>query len=357
MKQTIESNLAALSGRQYSELTGTGTAAIYLALKAARLPKGSFIVLPNILCISPVLAVYWAGHRPVFVDVDQVNINIDLLHLEKLLNTYKIAGVLAVHLFGVSKEINHIEGLCKKHNVFLIEDCAQSFGARIGDRPIGSFGDASIISFGQGKVMDIGHGGAVNTDDASLMNRIDCLAQSLPVYNHTKHKIQYILRRFIYFRIRQLSRWDMKSSRLISLFRIFRGYHLYAFDEAWSDHLQSAIDDHERNLQKRNKIAKKYRDHICNPKIIFSKEKDVLCASPRFTVQIDEAEDIAVRLRHLGISANTLYPPLSSQFRNALPVDNELKNSNRMYGRLLNLWTVDITNEQIDQTISILNNL
>jgi dTDP-4-amino-4,6-dideoxygalactose transaminase len=84
MFENIKQFITEKSGKKYSFITGNGTSAIYLALKAIGLEKGSKIAVPNIACPDPVYALIWAGYKPVFIDVniDDYNMNIDKLEIK-----------------------------------------------------------------------------------------------------------------------------------------------------------------------------------------------------------------------------------------------------------------------------------
>ncbi|MFK7780599.1 MAG: aminotransferase class I/II-fold pyridoxal phosphate-dependent enzyme [Candidatus Gracilibacteria bacterium] len=159
MYDKINSKVQKYSNKKYSFITGNGTSAIYLALKASGIKKGSLIAVPNISCPDPVYALIWAGYKPVFIDINEDDYNMDVNHLEEVLQTQNIKGIIAIHLFGNSCDIVNIQKLSKKYNCFLVEDSAQAFGNEIDEGKLGSFGDVSIFSFGNGKIIEAGYGG------------------------------------------------------------------------------------------------------------------------------------------------------------------------------------------------------
>lgn len=181
MFEFINKQIQFYSDKKYSFITGNGTSAIYLALKASGLPKGNRIAVPNISCPDPVYALIWAGYNPVFVDVNIDDYNMNVEKLEKILQKdKKIKGIIAIHLFGNSCDIVSIQKLSKKYDCFLLEDCAQSFGNEIKEGKLGSFGDVSIFSFGNGKILEVGHGGAVATNNKELFEKIKIEYKKLP---------------------------------------------------------------------------------------------------------------------------------------------------------------------------------
>ena len=352
MSATAEQILSARTGGRQVLLTGTGTAAIWLALRAAQLPPGSLVALPALLCISPVLAVLWAGHYPVFVDVDERNYHLDPEQLESLLSREPVAAVVAVHLFGIPCPMAGIERLCRSRGVFLIEDCAQALGGEADGQPLGGSGDVAIFSFGHGKTVEIGHGGAVASGNEALMARMARLAATLPAADERRLRRLRTLRRWFYFRIRSLARWYPGAARLTAQFRHFSGYHLYAFDENRKGELQRALEALDENLAARQALAARYREAIRNPRITFPQVGD---APTRLTVRLEGAETVAGELRRRGIPANTLYPPLDGMFRDRARRPSALPVAHRLEGRLLNLWTSEVSPQQIGETIGVLN--
>ncbi len=151
-------------------ITCSGKAALYLILISAFLkePLRNEVIIPDYTCWSVPSAVVKAGLkvRPVDIDMDNFGLLPELV--ESAINKNTLAVVMT-HLFGIPGQIDIIEEICRRHNIFLIDDAAQSLGASLNSRPLGSFGDAGIFSFGRGKNITTQNGGAALIRNDSLI--------------------------------------------------------------------------------------------------------------------------------------------------------------------------------------------
>jgi len=151
---------------------GSGTAAIALALIAARIGPGDEVIVPAHTFIASALGVLHAGATPVFCDVQRDTGLLDPERMEELIGP-RTAAVVAVHLYGQCCQMGAIGAIARKHGLFVLEDAAQAHGARCEGRPAGSLGDAAAFSFYPSKNLGaLGDGGAVCTDDGELAARV-----------------------------------------------------------------------------------------------------------------------------------------------------------------------------------------
>ena len=145
-----------------------GTDALEISIEALDLPEGSEIIVPVNSFIATSEAVERNGHKVVFADVLEKNATIDPLSVEAKI-TKNTAAIIVVHLYGHPCSMAEITTLCDNHNLFLIEDCAQSHGAMVNGKMTGSFGVIAAYSFYPGKNLGgIGDGGAIVTNDEKL---------------------------------------------------------------------------------------------------------------------------------------------------------------------------------------------
>ncbi len=124
------------------------------------------------------LAIKQAGFTPVYVDIKENTYNIDPNKIESKI-TGRTKAIIVQHTFGIPAEIDKISEICKKHNLFLIEDCAHSLGAEFGGKKIGTFGDAAFFSFGRDKIISSTSGGMVIAKDNVLAGKIKEFQNSL----------------------------------------------------------------------------------------------------------------------------------------------------------------------------------
>ncbi len=141
-------------------VTNNGTTALHLACLAMGLKPGDEVIVPALTYVASANAVSYCGARPVFADCDRRTWNATVESISSAW-TERTVGVIAVHLYGLPCPIDNIVGLCRERGAWLVEDCAESFGASVEGKPTGGFGDASIFSFYGNKTISTGEGGMV----------------------------------------------------------------------------------------------------------------------------------------------------------------------------------------------------
>jgi dTDP-4-amino-4,6-dideoxygalactose transaminase len=139
----------------------SGTAAIHMALKAARVSNNDIVICQSFTFSATANPILYVGATPVFVDSDESNWNIDLGLLEQALIDYegRVKAVIVVHLYGLPCQMDEVLSLCKKYNVTLIEDAAESMGSKYKDQHTGTFGDYGVFSFNGNKIITTSGGG------------------------------------------------------------------------------------------------------------------------------------------------------------------------------------------------------
>jgi len=153
----------------------SGTDALHLSLLAAGVKPGDEVITTPFSFIAGVEAIYYCGAKPVYVDIRRDTMNMDESALEAAI-TERTRAIMPVHLFGLSGNMNQIMAVAERHDLKVIEDCAQAFGARFDDRPVGSFGHAGCFSFFPTKNLGgYGDGGMITTNDAEMADRIRVL--------------------------------------------------------------------------------------------------------------------------------------------------------------------------------------
>jgi perosamine synthetase len=156
---------------RYAVATNNCTSSLYLALDSLRLRRKDRVVVPILTFAATANVVRWAGAEPLFCDV-AADGEIDPVEVERLLETDDSTKcIMPVHLYGFPCDIRKIDRLVKKCGLRMIEDCAQSQGATVGDQKVGSFGDAGCFSFYATKNMTTGEGGILVTDTKEIRNR------------------------------------------------------------------------------------------------------------------------------------------------------------------------------------------
>lgn len=170
--QAFEQEAAAYLGVKHAIGVASGTDALHLALIAEGIGAGDEVITTAFTFIATAEAIKYVGATPVFVDIDPKTFNISPEAIAKAI-TPKTKAIMPVHLFGQPADMARIKQLCEQHQLKLIEDCCQSFGARINGKQTGAIGDAGGFSFFPSKNLGaFGDGGLVVTNSDATAAKI-----------------------------------------------------------------------------------------------------------------------------------------------------------------------------------------
>ena len=172
--EKFEEEFAKYIGTKYSLGIDNGLNALVIAFRALGIGQGDEVLVQGNTFIASVMGITMNGAIPIFIEPDDFdNINVDLLE-EKI--TEKTKAICVVHLYGQTAKMDKIMEIAKKHNLYIVEDCAQSHGSLFDNKMSGSFGDISCFSFYPGKNLGcFGDGGAVATNNEELYNKMKML--------------------------------------------------------------------------------------------------------------------------------------------------------------------------------------
>lgn len=166
--QTLENEMAVHHGVKHAVGVASGTDALHLALRAAGIGKGDEVITTPFTFIATLESIYYCGATPVFADIDPRTMNIDPVAVAAVI-TDRTRAIIPVHLFGLPADMEPLMALSAKHQLRVIGDCAQAFGARYADQSVASYGDANCFSFFPTKNLGgYGDGGLVTTDSDKL---------------------------------------------------------------------------------------------------------------------------------------------------------------------------------------------
>jgi UDP-2-acetamido-2-deoxy-ribo-hexuluronate aminotransferase len=150
----------------------SGTDALHLSIDALGIGEGDEVITTPFTFFATVEAILYTGAIPVFVDIESDTFNIDVSQIEENI-TEKTKAILPVHLFGHPADMGKILDIAKEHKLKVIEDCAQSFGAGVNGKKVGSFGDAGCFSFYPSKNLGgYGDGGMIILNDSKVADTI-----------------------------------------------------------------------------------------------------------------------------------------------------------------------------------------
>ena len=170
----FESEFSKFIGRKYSVTVSSGTAALEIAIKALGIKKNDEVLIPNFTIISNALAVVKQQAKPVLVDCNLENWNIDINQLENKINK-KTKAIIITHIYSFANDMDKILKICRKNNIFVIEDAAEVIGLKYKNKKCGSFGDISTFSFYANKQITTGEGGMISVNKFDLYNKCKSL--------------------------------------------------------------------------------------------------------------------------------------------------------------------------------------
>lgn len=170
----FESEFSNFCDTQHCIGVASGLDAIILAIDAFDFPKNSEIIVPSNTYIATILAIVRNGFKPVLVEPDINTYNIDVKKIEKSI-TDKTTAILVVHLYGKACEMGTILQLANQYDLKIIEDCAQSHGAKYKGQKVGSFGIGCFSFYPTKNLGALGDAGAVTCDDEEYMQKIKSL--------------------------------------------------------------------------------------------------------------------------------------------------------------------------------------
>jgi dTDP-4-amino-4,6-dideoxygalactose transaminase len=167
----LETDFARLLGAKHAFACTSGTSALHTAIAAIDPEPGDEIVTTSITDMGALTPMLYQGAIPVFADVDPRTYNVTAATIEAALSP-RTKAIMVTHLFGLPCEMEPIRALAARRGIPILEDCAQAFLAKNGDRYVGRHGAIGCFSLQQGKHITTGEGGLVVTDDDALARRM-----------------------------------------------------------------------------------------------------------------------------------------------------------------------------------------
>lgn len=218
----LEEALAYRCGRKYAVAVNSGTQALIFAQRALKLPYKSKVMIPAVSFVATLNSVYEADNKPYIVDTDNQGL-IDLTSLPDRMGVYQVNALMVVNLYGNMVDYNKLHVLSSffgnADDLPLIEDAAQSLGARYNGRPSGSFGDVSILSFDPMKNLNnYGSGGMLLTDNEEIYLHAQGLRDNGKVTRHilsgTNSKISELDAAILYHKLQHFDQWQKRRKEI-----------------------------------------------------------------------------------------------------------------------------------------------
>jgi len=278
---SLEEEIARYSQTPHAIACASGTDALLLSLRALGVGPGDEVVTTAYSFFASAGTIVNAGGTPVFMDIDPKSYNLDPHRLEAAI-TPKTKAVVAVHLYGQCCDLTAVKAVCDKHQVWLIEDAAQSIGAEWDGKRSGSVGDFGCFSFFPSKNLGgAGDGGMIVTRNAEFAEKLRLLREhgAKPKYYHsivgTNSRLDALQAAILRVKLKHLDRWSEARARNADRYdRLFEG----------------------------TKIGRPFRDprarHIYN----------------QYVIRVPKRDELKQRLADRGIGTEIYYPvPLHLQ--------------------------------------------
>jgi dTDP-4-amino-4,6-dideoxygalactose transaminase len=280
--EEFEKKFAEYLGVKHFVATSTGTSALHSALLAFGIGNGDEVLVPVNTFTATAEAVVMVGAKPVFVDNDPLTYNMDISKIEQLI-THKTRAIIPVHLYGQPIDMEKIVEIASKHNLIVIEDCAQAHGAKFKGKMVGTFGHAACFSFYPGKNLgSYGEGGGVATNSDEIAEKID------KIRNHGS-RIKYV-HEFVGY-----------------------NYHMHGFQGAVLTIKLKYLDGWNK---KRREIAEKYSQKLKDIKDLALPyvQKECEHVFHLYVIRTSYREELKQFLNDNGVGTNIHYPyPLHLQ--------------------------------------------
>jgi perosamine synthetase len=167
----FEATFAEYIGVRYAVSLPSCTSAIHLSLAAVGAGPGDEVIVPDVTWIASAAPISYVGATPVFADINRKSWCLSPESFEECI-TERTKAVIVVDLYGSMPEIHRIRDIAARHGIAVIEDAAEAFGSKVGERMAGSLGDTGVFSFHGSKTMTTGEGGMLVTDRDDLFERV-----------------------------------------------------------------------------------------------------------------------------------------------------------------------------------------
>ena len=325
---TFEKEFAKYCNVKYCIGVATGLDALYLILKAVGIGSDDEVIVPSNTYIATALAASYVGATPIFVEPTIDSFNIDEKRIEEKI-TKKTKAIIAVHLQGRAADMDVINAIAKKYNLYVFEDAAQAHGATYKGKKVGALSDAAGFSFYPGKNLGaLGDGGCVVTNNKEIADKVRALGNYGSDYKY--HHI-----------------YKGTNSRLDELQAAFLRVKLPHLDQ-W-------------NIERR-KIAEAYFNGIKNPliKLPLKSTDDFMHIYHVFVIRCDRRDELEAYLKEKGIGTVKHYPiPMHMQeaYKDLNIAEGTLPIAEKISRTVLSLpMYYGMSDEQINYVIETINN-
>lgn len=276
--EAFEAELAAHIGAKHAVLCSNWTGGVFMLHQAMGLKAGDEIIVPSHTAFPSIEPLMHWNAKPVFVDIDETYcLDVDLIEAAI---TPRTVGILPVHLYGHPAELDRIFEIATKHNLWVIEDCAQAQGASYKEKRVGSMGIAGAFSFFPSKNLTVlADGGCITTND-------DAIAQKIRMLRNHGRKSKYL--------------------------HEFAGYNL-RFNDMQAAIGRVALRNLDQLNEHRRKVAARYNERLAGTVQTPIEKPGSVAVYHMYVIQTERRDDLAKHLQGKGIGTGIHYPVANHQ--------------------------------------------
>jgi perosamine synthetase len=322
--EELEKMICLYTGAKYCVMTTSGTVSLILALLALNLKAGNEVLIPNLTMIATANAAVLLNIKPVLVDIEPETLCLDIKKAQGKI-TAKTKALIYVALNGRSANMDQITAFCKKNNLHLIEDAAQTLGSFWKKKHLGTFGTIGCLSFSVPKIITTGQGGAILTNKHSLYTKV----RKLKDFGRERGGTD----------IHNFWGWNFKFNDLLSVIGLAQMKKL-----AW-------------RVKRKKEIYSLYSQKLKGIKEVGFIPTNLGFTAPWFIdIYVGNPDKLAAYLAKKGIGTRRVYPPISSQKIYRKKVNQEKFPVSEKYASR-GLWlpsSSKLTNQEIEKVTSVI---
>ncbi|MDU1568845.1 MAG: DegT/DnrJ/EryC1/StrS family aminotransferase [Clostridium sp.] len=349
----FEKEFADFIGVKHAISVGNGTDALVLALKSMGIGEGDEVITTPFTFFATAETISAVGATPVFVDVDKETFNIDVTKIEEKI-TSKTKAIMPVHIFGQSADMDEINEIAKKHNLYVIEDACQAIGGKYRGRKIGTLGDVACFSFFPTKNLGCaGDGGMIVTDN----DEIAIIARALRTHGSGENgQKAYNLLNNIEEEIKTAEGANDTVYNPLKYYNYLIGYNT-RLDAIQAAILSVKLKEIDSWNAKRREIVELYNEALQNSDLVTPVARDYNDhVYHMYILQSENREEVLAKLKEAGIATGVYYPvPLHLQkvYKNLGYKEGDMPVSEYLSHRTFAIPVYpELTKEQIDYIIS-----
>jgi perosamine synthetase len=324
----LESRVAKYVGTKYAVTLNSGTSALHAQLLAHGIGKGDEVIVPSFTFIATANCPFFVGAKPKFADVEKDYYGLDPESVKECISK-KTKAIMPVHVGGYACKVEELREIADDHGILLLEDAAESLGAKVNNKMVGTFGESSMFSFCGPKVITTGEGGVIVTDSKDIYEKIKLLRShgraDTKDYFSTNEYLDYVSLGY-----------NFRMSNITA-----------ALGVAQMDKLDKIISIRQKNAEYLTKAIKKEGGAVKTP----SPSKDRFHLFQMYTIESDDRDALMKALGDAGIMAKLYFPPvhISHFYRSVLKYSPSLPMTEKLASRCLTLpMYPQLTKDEMD---------